>query len=239
MRRARTRRRCGGTGERAVYRGHPTRFRSRTLALWLRADLGITLNATTVSAWADQSSAGNNATQATAGFQPLFVASGQGGVPTVSGQGTDDRMELAGPTLSATTTMLCVGSNSSSANGYLTSSTGNFGAFITNFGGVSFEWFNNTDRQTLSAGATGTHILSITQTDGANLSGYLDGNPTAVFSVVPGVVLAAKVILRVFCAASDASFATASISEFIVYKGVLSTPELGRLHNYAKARYAR
>ena len=234
----RSRRRIWGSARTSVERGDPRKFQAYTLALFLRADLGITLNATTVSAWADQWTAGNNATQGTACFQPLWVASAQGGVPTVRAQGTDDRMALTGPTLSATTTLFCVGSKSSSVSAYLTSSTGNFGAFISNFGGVSFEWFNNTDRHTLSAGATGTHSLSITQTDGANLSGYFDGNPTPVFSVVPGVVLNAKVILRTHCAASDASFATADVSEFIVYKGVLNASALARVHNYLRARYS-
>lgn len=44
----------------------------------VRADLGITLNGGDVSAWADQSGTGDankNATQSTAGLQPLFVAS--------------------------------------------------------------------------------------------------------------------------------------------------------------------
>jgi hypothetical protein len=46
------------------------------LILWLRTDIGITLNAGNVSAWADQSGAGNSVTQATPGNQPAFVASG-------------------------------------------------------------------------------------------------------------------------------------------------------------------
>jgi hypothetical protein len=46
--------------------------------LWLRADMGVTLNATRVSGWADQSGTGDankNVAQATAGNQPLFNAS--------------------------------------------------------------------------------------------------------------------------------------------------------------------
>jgi hypothetical protein len=46
--------------------------------LWLRADMGVTLNATRVSGWADQSGTGDankNVAQATEGKQPLFNAS--------------------------------------------------------------------------------------------------------------------------------------------------------------------
>jgi len=45
------------------------------LKLWLRSDLGITLNGANVSAWADQSGNANNATQGTAANQPSFNAS--------------------------------------------------------------------------------------------------------------------------------------------------------------------
>lgn len=45
------------------------------LVLWLRGDLGITLNASAVSAWADQSGAGNDFAQATPLIQPNYIAS--------------------------------------------------------------------------------------------------------------------------------------------------------------------
>jgi hypothetical protein len=53
--------------------------------LWLRSDLGISLNSSNVSGWADQSGNGNNVSQATPGNQPAYVASGgPGGVPYLS-----------------------------------------------------------------------------------------------------------------------------------------------------------
>lgn len=49
--------------------------RGAALKLWLRSDLGITLNGSTVSAWADQSGYGNNVTQGTGAQQPTLVTS--------------------------------------------------------------------------------------------------------------------------------------------------------------------
>lgn len=49
------------------------------LFLWLRSDLGITLNSGKVSSWADQSGNGNTVTQGTAANQPPYTSSGGGG----------------------------------------------------------------------------------------------------------------------------------------------------------------
>lgn len=59
------------------------------LELWLKADEGITFNGSDVSAWADQSGNGRNATQATASRQPLYVASVINGLPAVQFDGVD------------------------------------------------------------------------------------------------------------------------------------------------------
>ena len=58
------------------------------LDLWLRADTGITVASGRVSAWADQSGAGNNAAQATAANQPAYT----GGIdPSVSFEGVNNQ----------------------------------------------------------------------------------------------------------------------------------------------------
>lgn len=61
------------------------------LAAWYRADLGITLNGSNVSAWADQSGNARHLTQGVAGQQPLYVASvaGIGSQPALSFDGGD------------------------------------------------------------------------------------------------------------------------------------------------------
>lgn len=52
-----------------------------SLKLWFRADLGVTLNGSTVSGWANQGSAsGENMVQPTAANQPTFIASGGTGI---------------------------------------------------------------------------------------------------------------------------------------------------------------
>lgn len=52
-------------------------------ALWLAADKGVTTVDGNVSSWADQSGNGRHVSQSTVGSRPAYVASAQGGRPTV------------------------------------------------------------------------------------------------------------------------------------------------------------
>lgn len=72
-----------------------------SLALWLRADLGVTLNGATVSAWADQSGNGRHATQGTGAAQPAYTASSIGSKPALTFDGTDDFLACAATNIAA------------------------------------------------------------------------------------------------------------------------------------------
>jgi hypothetical protein len=66
------------------------------LQLWLRADAGVTTNATGgVTAWADQSTNANNALQAVDAAAPLWVANAQNSKPALRFDGTDDQLDVA------------------------------------------------------------------------------------------------------------------------------------------------
>ncbi|MEM7117180.1 MAG: LamG-like jellyroll fold domain-containing protein [Chloroflexota bacterium] len=66
------------------------------LALWLRADRNVTMDGSNaVSNWGDFSGYGRDATQATGNSQPLFVADGLNGEPTLRFDGIDDFLDLA------------------------------------------------------------------------------------------------------------------------------------------------
>ena len=64
------------------------------LSLWLKADAGVTLSGSNVTAWADQSGNGNNAS-ANSGQEPTFVSSFSNGKPAIEFDGLAQIMQIA------------------------------------------------------------------------------------------------------------------------------------------------
>jgi hypothetical protein len=64
------------------------------LQIWYKADVGVTSSAGKVSAWADQSGNGRNATQGTSTAQPSLVVDALNGKPVISFNGTSNFMNF-------------------------------------------------------------------------------------------------------------------------------------------------
>jgi hypothetical protein len=71
-----------------------TLFSRTGLKLWLRADTGVSLSGSQATAWADQSSYGNDAIQATSSFQPSLVSNVISGKSVLRFDGSNDRMQF-------------------------------------------------------------------------------------------------------------------------------------------------
>ncbi len=67
--------------------------------LWLESNRGVTNTSGAVSTWADQSGAGNDFTQATAGSRPTYVANQVGGNYALRFDGVDDKLGKSSGTL--------------------------------------------------------------------------------------------------------------------------------------------
>lgn len=69
----------------------PLQILGASLLQWVRADLGVTLNGSDVSAWADQSGNGHDYAQGTASAQPAFqAAGGPNSQPCIEFDGVDE-----------------------------------------------------------------------------------------------------------------------------------------------------
>ncbi|NQT54538.1 PEP-CTERM sorting domain-containing protein [bacterium] len=72
-------------------------WESNSMLLWLKADAGITTVGGSVSAWADQSTHGNDAAQATAANQPSHSPTGLNGQAAVLFDGSGQHMIISTP----------------------------------------------------------------------------------------------------------------------------------------------
>lgn len=88
------------------------------LVLWLNAETIAQADSTNVAAWADSSSAGNNASQGTAGRQPTYRTSIFNNRPVVRYDGTADTLANSGFSLGASHSIYLVGSTVGAAANY-------------------------------------------------------------------------------------------------------------------------
>lgn len=215
-----------------------------SLKLWLRADLGVTLNGAAVSAWADQSGLANNCSQTSAIRQPTFVASGLGEQPHLSfNDAIAHRLEGTFSPIMSTGqpyTLFFVGKwNNTTSNSAIfdTSDNGStnrgvqlFGettpqhVFRVNPGGTNAEY----TRVTTAHVWTGTHIT-------ANRQIYEDKVQKA--STTSSVSSGAYNTYRIGALHQDIYHHNGNISEVILYQATLSDAERGRVEDYMLRRY--
>lgn len=212
---------------------NPKNLGAGTLKLWLASQLGVT--GSSVTLWRDQSGTSNDFPGAA--NKPTYTAGGQNGNARLQGTSATTGLQIAPAVANGLiATFMMVASPSSSASRYLMSDVANNTAFITNFGGLGFEWFNGADRYTLSgAGTTGAHILTVTQNGvgAAALKGYLDG--TLVFTQNSTVALG-----NVNTLLNDSALtggAVADLYECLIWSSVLNANDLADAHTYLKAKY--
>lgn len=228
-------------------------FNPRSIAnlyAWFRSDMGITLNGSTVSAWADQSGNGKNLTQGTASNQPTFVSSDSeyNNYGSLSFDGVND--VLTGASFNyGSFTMFIVGK--------VTTAAGNGYYYIRGSGASSDYLWSRTadtlyvDRNNASTrnrkdnnNATwgvGSTPKTVTQSfDGTNAGSILRVNGsgqtmTETAANDPGT----SSVSRTFNLYSDNAtyFTIGTIAELIIYSAALSANDRSRIEAYLKARY--
>lgn len=207
------------------------------LVIWLRADLGITLNSGNVSSWADQSGNGNNLTQGTASQQPLFVASGSKGKPYVKSDGVNDVLASSGSVWPAdTTTLVAVLSTRSGSSGEFFCDPGVGGDSRHHFYGAS-----ETAIQRLTSGPSKTLTSQTTSYIVYTASGLVEslylngGSATTTSTTRPG---SANNILNIFAVGAAAVLPRSfDLYEFMIYNRVLSATEISKINAYCSRRY--
>ncbi len=116
--------------------------------LWLRADLGVTLQGSNaVSNWADQSGNGNDASQAGPGQQPIWTPNSVNGLPTINFDGANDLLATPAFALGVYTIMMVTTGQPAGAKGYF---------WTRSSGGVNRDTLYGTTANTTEVNRAGT-----------------------------------------------------------------------------------
>lgn len=206
--------------------------------LWLRADLGVTLNGSNVSAWADQSGNGRDLAQATTTKQPPYSTSGGPNSTPMVGpfDGVDDFLRATFTQAQPIHRWVVAIVNATPVAGEtcMDGATGNTARFLS--AGVTTTASINAGSslaQSPTADISAFQICEL-QFNGAS-SSLRVGNSTAATGNA-GTASPNGIILGMFgdqaSAPSECSFA-----EVIDYDRILSAAEATTVRDYLKSRY--
>ena len=198
------------------------------LRAWYKADVGITLNVTTVSQWNDQSGGGNHLI-GTSTAQPLYVASSLNGLPTILFDGINDSLRMASPITGFTNvTYFIVIKRNSSALG-------------VSIGGDANNYHYGNDSTTLYSGFNSKAGTTTTSTWYVR-SGTGTGSVATWYS--DGVLLTSHSQFGQFNAFQSVGdwngtyFTSGNIAEVLIYDKVLNSTERGVVDVYLRAKWA-
>jgi hypothetical protein len=204
---------------------------------WLTADSLVLSDGDPVVDWLYSGT--KNYGQNTVSAQPTYKTNIVNGKPVVRFT-TDDKL-VADPTaltLATANTIIAVCTPSSTANSYIFGGDGGGGipAFISGFGGKSFEYFNsNSERATFAASTSGFHILTLTRTDDSgNAVGYFDGASAFSIAVDTSLDFLLRNINEIGANgnAGGEDFYNGDIRHILHYSAVLTSAELNDVHTY-------
>jgi len=215
--------------------------------LWLRADLGVTLNGATVSSWADQSGNGVTVTQGTTSKQPTFNAGTAGvlnGLPTLQfAQGSLQILSSPvnytnGGAASIFSAVAPVAGSFFNTRIFETLNSNGYYLGMGNAGGPNWRAIiNGTFGTGAGTTANGNYLVSLNFT-GAVGALYQNGTQVASDGYTSPPSTSNPYTIGGFLGGSTTTdFWNGHIAEVAFFKRVLTTTEVLAMHRYLGARY--
>jgi hypothetical protein len=203
---------------------------------WLEADLGVT--GSPVTAWADQSGTGHNASVG-ALSSPHISSNTYNGRQAISGVDGSKGLGFASmPALGTTATIVLTCSPSSLTFTYIIAAAGGGSGIIESFSGSLLQYFlaSGAENDTINtAPAAGLHQIIISQVDGVSLNIWYDGalvvnkTPSATINVTWN---------QLFGDGSGANGTNGDIVQFILYSGTaVNATQAAELRAWTKAKW--
>ncbi len=217
-------------------------------ALWLRADLGITLNVGNVSAWADQSGNALDHSQGTAANQPLYVASWKNSKPGITFDATNDILTRTTGFFAAGSALTVFGvgqlavdpdtvdAGSNNAPWFaIQSIAGNDAGFISRLNGATRAVAWTGSAQTTISGnfGVGTNPCYLCwATDGSGGAANLTFRANAVAKTTSGALADTTNASLSTMVGNGTAFSGKTFGEIIVYTTFLTAPEIAAVETY-------
>ncbi len=226
----------GGTGSSPIV--------DSSLKVWVKSNAGITLNGGNVSAWADQSGLGNNASQGTAASQPLYVANAINGYPVLRFDGTDDYLSLPDMTMTDITVFIVGKGTNGTFYGDLGGCGGGyplryFQTSGSQLRGYSRDCTNRVDKFYGNLGDTSNYFQGVYQTNGSTLNVKYNGttNTTTYADFTADDLTGYAPTIGTGGGYIAGYYLTGDIAEVIVYNRTLSASEISIVQEYLYGKY--
>ena len=200
------------------------------LSLWLKADAGVSLSGSNVTAWADQSGNGNNAIGTD---NPVYISSLINGNPSIDFFTNTGYFDLIS-NIDPIKTIICIYKTNSTPADYqaiVESNSGLYSAISSNQFGTYLGAEIGYD--TLIADTS--YILMIESDDGVNSNGYINDSS---YSDSNGGGFNDRGYVQIGAGQSGGQPCNGYISEVIIYDRVLTTPERQQVEAYLNQKYA-
>lgn len=177
--------------------------------------------------------------QATAGLRPIYdsgVLNSLGCLKATNASNTFVAVS-GGVGYVTNNSWIMVTQPSSAASAYLLGSNGtsNSPTILSNFGGLSYEWFNGANRYTISAGATGFNLIEIYQTDAVTTTAVLNG--VTVYTNVPSVAMFGQNITGLFGASAGLNIGSFYLAELFMYRAPLTAAQKTNIRRYVAQKW--
>lgn len=204
------------------------------LQAWFKADTLALNNDDPVTTWLDNSVNGRNATQATAGFKPLYKTNQQNGLPGVLFDGTDDYLATVAFTLNQPLTIFAVLKLPTAViSDYIWDGSANNACALFQSTAGSGRMFAGTNGPTIALGTTNFRLLTCRYNGAASIFA-LDGAVDVTGDV--GATNMGQISLGVRGNKAGA-WTNVIFCEFLVYNAVLSGADEARVKTYLNAKY--
>jgi hypothetical protein len=200
------------------------------LSVWLKADAGVTLDGSIVTAWADQSGNGNNASPAN---DPIYIPSLINNKPSIDFFTNTSYFNL-NSNIDPIKTIICVYKTNTTPTNYQAIVESDMGLYSA-IAGDQFGTYLQAEIGYETLAANTSYILIVESDDGVNSNGYVNN---VAYSDFAGEGYASRGYVQIGAGQDGGQPCNGYISEVIIYSRVLTTQERQQVQDYLLGKYA-